>query len=51
MEIEKILKENYTKDDFVKFIINNEIFSEFIVWHEYIRRRKNERDKESNKLL
>lgn len=48
----KILRKNFKKNDFVNFIIDNDIFYEFIEWQKMNERGlKNERFKKSFKLL
>lgn len=39
--IKKILKENYTKKEFINFIVENEIILEFIIWTNIKKEGKN----------
>lgn len=48
--IRKLLNENFTKKEFINFIIDNDIYEEFFLWLT-LERKKNERDKKSNKLF
>lgn len=43
--INKILKENFTKDDFVNFIVENDIFYEFLLWINIKKEKQYERNK------
>lgn len=45
--IKKLLKENFTKDEIINFIIENDIYIEFFLWLTQ-ERRKNERNEKPN---
>lgn len=47
--IKKLLKENFTKEELINFIVANKIYEEFFMWLS-MEKRKNERNRESDKF-